>query len=599
MNIQQGIDYGKQQVKKYIKKKITKAIILALKKILLKLVFLIIKAFLAAMAALTTVLGLPTVIILAILIIIGGAMFLLAPTLGLIDDDSPISQQEVRSELETLIFNSSDETNYRPPIELVSSIDMMRIIQEDLNPWDVNFSPIVETLSPDLTYQDFEDTYEVKIVTTTTKEVTKTAPKELTYEALEEVGKEIKVICSSDEFNSLPFELVLNICYQEVPVYDYVTKTKTVLVPIVEVESDIDTSVKLESKKVTFLKNAHSWNRYETYYYKEVDLNNSFKLVDVIEEGNKKVEVYKRKTKEWIFDAKDFEHDYTKFDEVLINLELENSSIMLLVEALKENNIPLDGYKGHFFDIFLNGGMRMMITQKYMEIYKKAEETHNIPWYFIAAAHYVETKFFTLSDEKSNLNVLEIEIFLIAQLLSENDFENNNKEALRKINPTENYVADVIHFAALFKTSQGALPPIAEGIFTRPAIGPLTSDYGHRWGKIHHGVDIGKSSEVVPIVASADGIVSRSYFSSSYGETIFIKHNINGEVWETVYAHMASGSRRVQVHDHVSKGQVIGLMGNTGRSKGAHLHFEIHNNGGWNSNKTNSISPTKSGLIEW
>lgn len=61
---------------------------------------------------------------------------------------------------------------------------------------------------------------------------------------------------------------------------------------------------------------------------------------------------------------------------------------------------------------------------------------------------------------------------------------------------------------------------------------------------------------------------------------------------------MVRGSRRVQVGDVVKKGQIIGLMGNTGRSFGAHLHFELHH-GKWNPAKSNSIDPIGSGLIEW
>lgn len=186
-----------------------------------------------------------------------------------------------------------------------------------------------------------------------------------------------------------------------------------------------------------------------------------------------------------------------------------------------------------------------------------------------------------------------------AHYLNKSGFQSNIKKAIRNYNHSDKYVADVVHYAELFTSTQGEIPPISPGTFTRPTTGPITSDYGQRSGGMHYGVDIGKRAEVVPIVAMTDGTVSRSYVSSSYGEAIFIEHTIDGQKWETVYAHMVSGSRRVQAGEQVKKGQVIGLMGNTGNSFGAHLHFEIHTNGGWNQNKTNSISPTKSGLIKW
>ncbi|MFP3379654.1 M23 family metallopeptidase [Bacillus sp. SIMBA_069] len=105
----------------------------------------------------------------------------------------------------------------------------------------------------------------------------------------------------------------------------------------------------------------------------------------------------------------------------------------------------------------------------------------------------------------------------------------------------------------------------------------------------HHGVDLAESG-YHPIYAAASGQVSRSYFSSSYGECIMIMHTIDGVTWETVYAHMRSGSRTVKVGDYVTQGQTIGVMGSTGQAEGQHLHFELHK-GGWNDSKSNAVNP--------
>ncbi|WP_017756411.1 murein hydrolase activator EnvC family protein [Calidifontibacillus oryziterrae] len=137
---------------------------------------------------------------------------------------------------------------------------------------------------------------------------------------------------------------------------------------------------------------------------------------------------------------------------------------------------------------------------------------------------------------------------------------------------------------------RGEKPPVTDGTFMRPATGPVTSNYGKRWGKLHAGIDIGKRGSDVPIVAAADGIVFRSYYSSSYGNVVFLSHNLNGKMYTTVYAHMES--RKVSEGDTISKGQLIGYMGNTGQSYGAHLHFEIHE-GPWNYEKSNSVDPKK------
>jgi len=97
--------------------------------------------------------------------------------------------------------------------------------------------------------------------------------------------------------------------------------------------------------------------------------------------------------------------------------------------------------------------------------------------------------------------------------------------------------------------------PVSGGSFTRPAAGAVTSGFGYRsfnGGGFHYGVDIAKSGSV-PIVAAADGVVNRSYNSSSYGNAIMISHSINGQTYTTVYAHLSS--RTVGNMQVVSKGQ--------------------------------------------
>lgn len=104
---------------------------------------------------------------------------------------------------------------------------------------------------------------------------------------------------------------------------------------------------------------------------------------------------------------------------------------------------------------------------------------------------------------------------------------------------------------------------------------------------VHDGVDVvGKSDNNVSaldyIVAHSDGTVTeviKNYNTTdksgnSYGNYVKIQHS-NG--YYTLYAHMKYTSVVVSVGDQVKKGQVIGYMGNTGHSFGAHLHFEVRN----------------------
>jgi LysM repeat protein len=116
-----------------------------------------------------------------------------------------------------------------------------------------------------------------------------------------------------------------------------------------------------------------------------------------------------------------------------------------------------------------------------------------------------------------------------------------------------------------------------------PAYGEISDHFGTRGGN-HHGLDIAAPAGTETYTVE-EGVVSKSYYSSSYGHVIFIKHP-NG--FESVYAHLSK--RLVEEGQEVNKGDVIGKIGNTGRSRGAHLHFEVHN-GDWNIEKSNSFDP--------
>ncbi len=139
------------------------------------------------------------------------------------------------------------------------------------------------------------------------------------------------------------------------------------------------------------------------------------------------------------------------------------------------------------------------------------------------------------------------------------------------------------------RSGQSAAPAVKSsgGMFIRPTSGPVTSEFGPRWGSHHYGIDIG-GAHGDPVYAAADGVVSNSYYSSSYGNVIFITHYINGRTYQTVYAHLAS--RAVSTGATVKKGQYIGAKGTTGQSTGVHLHFEIHQ-GKWNGEKSNAVNP--------
>jgi murein DD-endopeptidase MepM/ murein hydrolase activator NlpD len=122
--------------------------------------------------------------------------------------------------------------------------------------------------------------------------------------------------------------------------------------------------------------------------------------------------------------------------------------------------------------------------------------------------------------------------------------------------------------------AQGATDstPSASGLIW-PVNGPVTSPFGYRWGRLHAGIDIGVPYGT-PIHAAAAGTVVLAAWTGGYGNYTCIDH---GGGLATCYAHQSSYA--VSAGAHVSQGQVIGYVGSTGHSFGAHLHFEVRING--------------------
>jgi murein DD-endopeptidase MepM/ murein hydrolase activator NlpD len=108
--------------------------------------------------------------------------------------------------------------------------------------------------------------------------------------------------------------------------------------------------------------------------------------------------------------------------------------------------------------------------------------------------------------------------------------------------------------------------------FIWPVNGVLTSGFGWRWGRMHEGIDIGVGSGT-PIRAAAGGTVIYAGWMGGYGNLTIIDH---GNGLATAYAHQSAFAVGGGA---VSQGTVIGYVGTTGNSTGAHLHFEVRVNG--------------------
>jgi murein DD-endopeptidase MepM/ murein hydrolase activator NlpD len=114
----------------------------------------------------------------------------------------------------------------------------------------------------------------------------------------------------------------------------------------------------------------------------------------------------------------------------------------------------------------------------------------------------------------------------------------------------------------------------------RPCGGRFLSGFGYRANPFHGGSEFHQGIDFAapigtPVYATGDGVViTADDRESGYGNQIEINH---GSGYVTKYAHLSA--YRVQVGDSVARGQLIGLIGNTGYSTGPHLHYEVIRNG--------------------
>lgn len=111
-----------------------------------------------------------------------------------------------------------------------------------------------------------------------------------------------------------------------------------------------------------------------------------------------------------------------------------------------------------------------------------------------------------------------------------------------------------------------------------PTRGRLASNFGYRISPFtgrkafHKGLDV-RAATGTPILAAANGEVTRAEWFSTYGNAVDIDH---GDGIATRYAHMSK--ILVKQGDKVTRGQIIGLVGNTGRSVASHVHYEVQVN---------------------
>ena len=116
-----------------------------------------------------------------------------------------------------------------------------------------------------------------------------------------------------------------------------------------------------------------------------------------------------------------------------------------------------------------------------------------------------------------------------------------------------------------------AIQPVANKDLKRTASGyGMRVDPIYKTAKFHAGMDF-SANIGTPIYATGDGVVKKVGWQSGYGKIIVINHGFGYETW---YAHL--NKYNVRTGQKVVRGEVIGEVGNTGKSTGPHLHYEVH-----------------------
>jgi murein DD-endopeptidase MepM/ murein hydrolase activator NlpD len=209
-----------------------------------------------------------------------------------------------------------------------------------------------------------------------------------------------------------------------------------------------------------------------------------------------------------------------------------------------------------------------------------------------------------LKSEIDELNNFEKKIRIIANLENEDEqegvfgiggpmseeleteiaLEENHNELIRQMHQQVQHIELAAlnqkeTFESLFKSLENQISVMASTPTSSPVKGLITSTFGFRKSPFtglrdfHHGLDIGAKTGS-PVKATADGKVTVASKQGSLGNLVIIDH---GHGMLTRYGHL--NKILINRGDIVKRGDIIGEVGNTGRSTGSHLHYEVHLNG--------------------
>ncbi len=229
------------------------------------------------------------------------------------------------------------------------------------------------------------------------------------------------------------------------------------------------------------------------------------------------------------------------------------------------------------------------LVQEIKQIEAKQEENKKLLEEQIAVKATIDQKKAELAQEESQIQSV------INSIKKDQDVvEDENARVERELKQMQNALNEILYSSGNLNTN--IVYDGGDFLWPTPTVTRISSYYGSRWGKMHNGIDIANGNcWGDKIVAIADGVVTtywnncthnygkkpaRTCCGNGYGNYITINHGTkDGKTYVAYYAHMSSIA--VSPGATVKKGQIIGYVGSTGRSTGAHLHFGIAVNGSW------------------
>lgn len=235
---------------------------------------------------------------------------------------------------------------------------------------------------------------------------------------------------------------------------------------------------------------------------------------------------------------------------------------------------------------------KKMIEELVAEIKKieeKQKENKKLLEEQVAVKEQINKKKAELAKEES-----QIQSVISSIKKDQNQVKDENAEVEKELKQMQKQLNAILNASGNKDTS--VVYDGADFLWPTPTVNRISSYYGWRWGKMHNGVDIANGNcWGDKIVAIADGVVTtysnscthnygkkpaRTCCGTGYGNYVTINHGTkDGKTYVAYYAHMASIT--VSLGSKVKKGDIIGYVGSTGRSTGAHLHFGLSVNGSW------------------